>query len=213
MSQLYDTPWSPSSPTQQQLFSPDSVYSLRSPQAHRPPGALSPLPEHPFGAHYAELPYDDEGEVGGYRLAQLQEVDIGSVYRGELQSMFGDSPRVSLDQPPGRFDVDFDFSQGSTAALVPRSSRDLPPPPEDAFLVSFGPEDPRHPFNWSQAKKWTVLMVVCSAAVCVTVASSIQASTYQNLEDAFDIPRIEAVAGVSLYVLGFGVGACECTVP
>jgi hypothetical protein len=44
----------------------------------------------------------------------------------------------------------------------------------------------------------------------VTVASSIQASTYTNLIDEFGIPRIEAVAGVSLYVLGFGIGACKC---
>ncbi|RSH91579.1 hypothetical protein EHS25_009878 [Saitozyma podzolica] len=83
----------------------------------------------------------------------------------------------------------------------------LPEPPADPFLVSFGPDDPRHPFNWSLMKKWTIVIVVCSAAVCVTVASSIQASTYTNLIDEFGIPRIEAVAGVSLYVLGFGIGA------
>lgn len=86
----------------------------------------------------------------------------------------------------------------------------LPEPPADPFIISFGPDDPRHPFNWSLMKKWTIVIVVCSAAVCVTVASSIQASTYTNLIDEFGIPRIEAVAGVSLYVLGFGIGACEC---
>lgn len=83
----------------------------------------------------------------------------------------------------------------------------------DPYLVSFGPEDMRHPHNWSALKKWTIIMVVCSAAVCVTVASSIQASTYSNLEDEFGVPRIEAVLGVSLYVLGFGIGARELSIP
>lgn len=110
------------------------------------------------------------------------------------------------------------LSQDRTPLLATRSisvpPRDLmaPTPPEqgeDAYVVQFGPDDPRHPFNWSPMKRWTILIVVCSAAVCVTVASSIQASTYSNLEDEFDVKRVAAVAGVSLYVLGFGIGASE----
>jgi hypothetical protein len=93
----------------------------------------------------------------------------------------------------------------STRSLWVATSDD----PDDEFLLSYGSEDPHHPFNWSTLKKWTVLLTVCSGAVCVTVASSIQASTYTQLEDQFDIPRIEAVAGVTLYVLGFGIGARE----
>ncbi len=198
MSQLYDTPWSPA--TDYQLpFSPDSVYSPhsyspRSPT--RPVGPLTPLPEHPYGA-YTEL--EGEGEV--YRLVPVAEVDIGRVYRPERGGMLGESPRMSLENVGS-----FGLAHESTAALI-ASERELPPPPEDAFVVAITPDDTRHPFNWSPRKKWTVLCVVCSAAVCVTVASSIQASTYQNLEDEFDTPRIAAVAGVSLYVLGFGVGA------
>ncbi|KLT42114.1 MFS transporter [Cutaneotrichosporon oleaginosum] len=145
------------------------------------------------------------GEV--YRLLPLNvpEADIGSLYRFE-PSFTEDSRRTSPNN--GRESYEGDFSHGSTAALIPRpASRELPSPPEEAYLVSFVLNDPRHPYNWSALKKWTVLIVVCSAAVCVTVASSIQASTYQNLEDEFDVLRIEAVAGVSLYVLGFGVGA------
>ena len=107
-------------------------------------------------------------------------------------------PQSVTKMPSGR--------AGPTSPLNPSIPLD---PAKDPFLVAFDPDDTRHPFNWSSGKKWTVLVIVCLSAVCVTVASSIQASTYSNLEDEFGIPRIEAVAGVSLYVLGFGIGARE----
>ena len=80
----------------------------------------------------------------------------------------------------------------------------------DPYLVSYAADDKRHPYNWSDSRKYAILVVMCSAAVCVTVGSSIQASTYTQLVNEFKIPRTEAVAGVSLYVLGFGIGARQC---
>jgi len=82
----------------------------------------------------------------------------------------------------------------------------------DPYLVSYTSDDPRHPYNWSDRRKYGILVVMCTAAVCVTVSSSIQASTYTQLMDEFGVPRTEAVAGVSLYVLGFGLGARKCFV-
>jgi MFS family permease len=103
--------------------------------------------------------------------------------------------------------------QRHTSLLGNNASNDPSEASVDPFLISFTLDDARHPFNWSSSKKWTVLILVCLSAVCVTVASSIQASTYSNLEDEFGVPRIGAVAGVSLYVLGFGIGACACSLP
>ncbi len=77
----------------------------------------------------------------------------------------------------------------------------------DEFCINYKPTDPGHPHAWSVREKWWILSVICTASVCVTATSSIQASTYTSLENAFGVPRITAVAGVSLYVLGFGVGA------
>ncbi|BEJ18043.1 hypothetical protein CspHIS471_0703200 [Cutaneotrichosporon sp. HIS471] len=229
MSQLYDTPWSPT--TEQPQFSPASAYSAYSPVTPNPDGpipvdVMNPVPEHyspdytvaeGYGDVYHPVPQEVTYHPGpkddaynlvplGYRLPQVPEIDISNIYRAEARGLMAESPRASMDLMRG-FDPDR-FAESSTATLLSRPvSIHFAPPPEDAFLVSIGPDDPRHPFNWSTTKKWTVLIVVCSAAVCVTVASSIQASTYQKLEDAFDVPRIEAVAGVSLYVLGFGIGA------
>jgi hypothetical protein len=78
---------------------------------------------------------------------------------------------------------------------------------DESYLVNYSTEDPRHPYNWSNAKKYGILLVLCLAAVCVTATSSIQASTYASIEREFGLSRPEAVLGVSLYVLGLGLGS------
>ena len=88
---------------------------------------------------------------------------------------------------------------------------EAPAPEVNPFLVSYGSDDPRHPYNWPDRKKYIILGVMCSAAMCVTVGSSIQASTDTQLMADFNVNRATVVAGVSLYVLGFGVGAGKST--
>lgn len=80
---------------------------------------------------------------------------------------------------------------------------------DEKYLVSYSVEDTRHPYNWPARKKYGILLVLCMAAVCVTATSSIQASTYNSIEREFNLSRPEAVLGVSLYVLGLGLGSRE----
>jgi len=80
---------------------------------------------------------------------------------------------------------------------------------DEKYLVSYALDDMRHPYNWPKSKKYTILLVLCLAAVCVTATSSIQASTYASIEREFNFSRPEAVLGVSLYVLGLGLGSSE----
>lgn len=80
---------------------------------------------------------------------------------------------------------------------------------DEKYLVSYSIEDTRHPYNWPKTKKYGILGVLCMAAVCVTATSSIQASTYNSIEREFKLSRPEAVLGVSLYVLGLGLGSRE----
>jgi len=79
----------------------------------------------------------------------------------------------------------------------------------DEFLISYKPTDPQHPYSWTSMRKWSIIAVICTASLCVTATSSIQASTYNSIQAEFGIERVTAVTGVSLYVLGFGIGACK----
>lgn len=195
----YNTLWSPETPSTQ--TSTTSMSTL-------PNGAAPPHPNLSPTSLYD--PRDEEADVGGYNY-QLQPLAGSST---TIVPESSPRPSISLTLPHhssspsswssisyGKQSVDL-----SNPLLAPGAAEQWAVE-QDPYLVTFAPTDPRHPWNWSALKRWTILLVVCSAAVCVTVASSIQASTYSNLEDEFDVPRIEAVAGVSLYVLGFGIGA------
>ena len=67
-------------------------------------------------------------------------------------------------------------------------------------------QDPAHPQGWSQARRVWILAVTCCASMCVTCASSVVAACYQNLEREFNISETVAILGLSLFVLGLGLG-------
>jgi multidrug resistance protein len=66
--------------------------------------------------------------------------------------------------------------------------------------------DPMCPRSFGKARKWLIVVIVANASFCVTAASSIYTSTYQQLEDHFHNSRIVSVLGLSTYVLGLSLG-------
>ncbi|GAC94156.1 multidrug transporter [Pseudozyma hubeiensis SY62] len=77
---------------------------------------------------------------------------------------------------------------------------------EDPNLVTWATDDPENPFNWSRGRKIMLLFVVTSCAFCVTCTSSIISNAYQGIQDEFHISRVVAILGLSLFVIGLGIG-------
>ncbi|VUC32560.1 unnamed protein product [Clonostachys rosea] len=69
-----------------------------------------------------------------------------------------------------------------------------------------GDDDPLCPRSFSKPKKWLIVAIVSMACFCVTAASSIYTSTYQQMEESFGNSRKVSVLGLSLFVLGIGCG-------
>ncbi|CBQ72989.1 related to multidrug resistant protein [Sporisorium reilianum SRZ2] len=76
----------------------------------------------------------------------------------------------------------------------------------DPNLVTWHDNDPENPFNWTRPRKIMLLSVVTACAFCVTNASSIISNAYQGIQDEFHISRTVAILGLSLFVIGLGVG-------
>ncbi|CAM1501923.1 Fc.00g039070.m01.CDS01 [Cosmosporella sp. VM-42] len=88
---------------------------------------------------------------------------------------------------------------------------DEPPDPEpekDPFEVGFdhGDADPWCPRRFNKLKKWTIVIIVSMASFCVTGASSIYTSTYEQMEAEFGNSREVSILGLSLFVLGISLG-------
>jgi hypothetical protein len=76
---------------------------------------------------------------------------------------------------------------------------------EDPFAVTWIPDDPRNPMNFSEVKKWTFTMIVAIATLAVSLVSSAYTGGIQEIMMQFNIGQELATLGVSLFVLGFAV--------
>ncbi|KAI0415010.1 major facilitator superfamily domain-containing protein [Xylaria grammica] len=73
-------------------------------------------------------------------------------------------------------------------------------------LVTFQPNDPENPKNWSKGFKWYITMVVAITCFVVAFASSIVTPDIDGVAEEFDVSNEVALLSITLFVVGFGVG-------
>ncbi|PLB52277.1 putative multidrug resistance protein [Aspergillus steynii IBT 23096] len=77
---------------------------------------------------------------------------------------------------------------------------------DDPYSITWIPEDPRNPMQFSSTKKWFITMMVAIATLAVALVSSAYTGGVAEIEAEFGIGSEVATLGVSLFVLGFAVG-------
>ena len=77
---------------------------------------------------------------------------------------------------------------------------------EDPYLVSWIPNDPRNPMNFSTGTRWFITMVVAIATLAVALVSSAYTGGLVEIMTEFHIGQEVATLGVSLFVVGFAIG-------
>ncbi|KAI0262883.1 major facilitator superfamily domain-containing protein [Gloeopeniophorella convolvens] len=77
---------------------------------------------------------------------------------------------------------------------------------DEPFVVSWQDGDPDNPYNWSFKRKWVIVAQQSLSTFTVSFASSAYSGGMAFMRK--DIPMSETVSviGISLYVLGFGLG-------
>ncbi|KAI9666081.1 MAG: hypothetical protein M1821_004016 [Bathelium mastoideum] len=97
--------------------------------------------------------------------------------------------------------VDDERDQTQTTSTPPNANRDK------RFEVKFeGDDDPLNPKSKSKIQKWIITLIVSSCSFCVTCASTLYTSTYDQLEYRFGTTREIATLGLTTFVLGLAVG-------
>ncbi|KIP06011.1 hypothetical protein PHLGIDRAFT_107513 [Phlebiopsis gigantea 11061_1 CR5-6] len=77
---------------------------------------------------------------------------------------------------------------------------------EDPFVVDWDLGDPENPFNWSRLRKWIITLQLAVGTWTVSFCSSSYSGGLGPMSAELHISREVAILGVSLYVLGFGLG-------
>ncbi|KAF7549607.1 hypothetical protein G7Z17_g6269 [Cylindrodendrum hubeiense] len=73
-------------------------------------------------------------------------------------------------------------------------------------LVTFTPNDPENPKNWSKAYKWWCTMVVAVTCFVVAFASSVITADIPGVEEDLGVSEELALVSISIFVVGFGIG-------
>ncbi|KAL6229418.1 hypothetical protein BDW75DRAFT_235223 [Aspergillus navahoensis] len=77
---------------------------------------------------------------------------------------------------------------------------------EHPYTVTWIPDDPRNPMNFSETRKWSYTILVAIATLAVALVSSAYTGGVAEIEEQFNIGSEVATLGVSLFVLGFAIG-------
>ncbi|KAJ9602705.1 GTPase-activating protein [Cladophialophora chaetospira] len=77
----------------------------------------------------------------------------------------------------------------------------------DADIVDwYGPEDPENPQNWGTLKKVWVTFEICFLTFSVYIGSAIYTAGIMDVSKVFGVSRVAATLGLTLFVVGYGVG-------
>jgi hypothetical protein len=75
------------------------------------------------------------------------------------------------------------------------------------FEVTFdGDSDPWNPRNKTTLRKWVIVLIGSACSLCVTCASALYTSTYDQMMVDYHISRLVATVGLTTYVCGLGLG-------
>ena len=85
--------------------------------------------------------------------------------------------------------------------------RDLPPRKGNINLISWNsPTDPDNPYNWSSIKKSWISLVILLYTFTVYIGSSLYTASVPDIVQIFGVSDVAASLGLSLYVIGYGLG-------
>ncbi|KAI9685985.1 MAG: hypothetical protein M1822_003968 [Bathelium mastoideum] len=103
----------------------------------------------------------------------------------------GDSSRTKV--------ADEGYNQASGVKVDPEKGKDV-------HLVTWRPNDPENPQNWSLPKKVFVTVEICLLTFGVYIGSAIYSAGVQDVERVFGVSEVAATLGLTLFVAGYGVG-------
>ncbi|EPQ58477.1 MFS general substrate transporter [Gloeophyllum trabeum ATCC 11539] len=77
---------------------------------------------------------------------------------------------------------------------------------ENPYIVDWDRNDPENPYNWPKRRKWLITSQLAISTWTVSFGSSAYSGGLRFTESMFHVSEEVAVLGISLYVLGFGLG-------
>lgn len=85
--------------------------------------------------------------------------------------------------------------------IVPEKTKD-----GKVLVTWYATDDPEDPHNWTNVRRGLIAAIICLYTFVVYTTSAIYTSSTEGVMREFGVSQLKASLGLSLYVLGYGVG-------
>ena len=152
------------------------------------------------------------------RLLRLASGRKVFAYEEELNPLLLEKYQPTKSEPSSSTSLDDaskQVGQGDDKTSDPEkfTGADLAQPPPinqengaDRLLVTWAPNDPENPRNWSLSKKFFVTFQICLLTTSVYIGSAIYTAGLEGVEAQFHISTTKALLGLTLFVIGYALG-------
>lgn len=151
------------------------------------------------------------------RILQYPEEKDPSIWEKYLNAEKSANMAVHGSTAPASGEEKEDLPSGSSSTTSVANNDELvntlsgqridPEKGRDAHIVDwYGPDDPANPRNWGTFKKVWVTFEICLLTFSVYIGSAIYTAGILGVSEAFGVSRVAATLGLTLFVLGYGVG-------
>ncbi|KAJ5182284.1 hypothetical protein N7449_012431 [Penicillium cf. viridicatum] len=113
------------------------------------------------------------------------------------------STQTSMQFTEARLEADeqHEIEKVKSIPIAPRKTKD------GSILVDwYYTDDSENPHNWSNRKRALVTIMICLYTFVVYTTSAIYTSSTEGIMKEFGVSTLVATLGLSLYVLGYGIG-------
>lgn len=98
-------------------------------------------------------------------------------------------------------DEEHELEKVKSLPIVPQTTKD------GAILVDwYYTDDPDNPYNWTRNKRLAINVIICLYTFVVYTTSAIYTTSEGGIMQRFGVSEIKATLGLSIYVLGYGIG-------
>jgi MFS transporter, DHA1 family, multidrug resistance protein len=143
------------------------------------------------------IPQDEEKQVGGDEddgeAANLPGVALQRT-RTRVETIPYTKERLEADEL-------HEMQKTKSIPIAPRKTND------GAILVDwYASDDPENPLNWTSLRRASVTALICVYTFIVYLSSAIYTTSEYGVMEEFGVDETGAALGLSLFVLGYGVG-------
>lgn len=107
-----------------------------------------------------------------------------------------------LPNVPGPDSASTSSNERDSIDMIKDAEKGVP----DYELIDWLPNDPENPQNWSLGKKLFVSFEICLLTLSVYIGSAIYTTGLAGVEEHFHVSSTVALLGLTMFVLGYGIG-------